>query len=85
MGKPFHWLSVEFVLLRSGGKKEWEKSVVIIIMYHNFTWKTGVLIRNYGNTNYWYRVKKRMSEEERSELSTFCRQLKLTSSDGKKI
>ena len=25
-----------------------------------------------------------MSEEEKSELSTFCRQLKLTSSDGKK-
>ena len=34
--------------------------------------------------DYWYRVKKRMSEEEKSELSTFCRQLKLASSDGKK-
>ena len=33
--------------------------------------------------DYWYRVKKRMSEEERSELSTFCRQLKLKSTDGK--
>ena len=26
--------------------------------------------------DYWYRVKKRMSEEEKSELSTICRQLK---------
>ncbi|MDK7191677.1 BRO family protein [Bifidobacterium sp. UMB1197] len=34
--------------------------------------------------DYWYRVKKRMSEEEKSELSTFCRRLKLASSDGKK-
>ena len=33
--------------------------------------------------DYWYRVKKRMSDEERSELSTFCRQLKLKSTDGK--
>ena len=34
--------------------------------------------------DYWYRVKKRTSVEERVELSTICRQLKLISSDGKK-
>ena len=33
--------------------------------------------------DYWYRLKKRMSEEERSEISTKCRQLKIQSSDGK--
>ena len=33
--------------------------------------------------DYWYRVKKRMSDEEKSELSTICRQLKLTAPDGK--
>ena len=34
--------------------------------------------------DYWYRVKKRASEEEQIELSTICRQLKLESIDGKK-
>ena len=33
--------------------------------------------------DYWYRLKTRMSEEEKSELSTKCRQLKLKSKDGK--
>ena len=34
--------------------------------------------------DYWYRLKQRSSEEEKVELSTNCRQLKLTSFDGKK-
>lgn len=34
--------------------------------------------------DYWYRIKKRMSDEEKVELSTICRQLKLVSTDGKK-
>jgi len=34
--------------------------------------------------DYWYRTKKRMTEEEQIELSTIYRQLKLKSSDGKK-
>lgn len=34
--------------------------------------------------DYWYRLKQRASEEEKIELSTVCRQLKLESSDGKK-
>jgi len=33
--------------------------------------------------DYWYRLKKRMTEEEKSEISTKCRQLKLKSTDGK--
>lgn len=34
--------------------------------------------------DYWYRLKQRLSLEEKSELSTKCRQLKLPSKDGKK-
>ncbi len=43
-----------------------------------------VLTDSKNPRDYWYRVKKRMTEDEKSELSTFCRQLKLESSDGKK-
>ena len=34
--------------------------------------------------DYWYRLKQRVSEEEKVQLSTNCRQLKLESTDGKK-
>ena len=34
--------------------------------------------------DYWYRMKKREKDSSKTELSTFCRQLKLESSDGKK-
>src|SRR5574341_2619219 len=34
--------------------------------------------------DYWYRLKKREMESSGIELSTFCRQLKLPSTDGKK-
>lgn len=34
--------------------------------------------------DYWYRLKKRANEEEKIQLSTICRQLKLRSKDGKK-
>ncbi len=33
--------------------------------------------------DYWYRLKTRMLDEEKSELSTNCRQLKLKAQDGK--
>lgn len=33
--------------------------------------------------DYWYRLKIRMTEEEKSELSTKCRQLKMKAKDGK--
>lgn len=34
--------------------------------------------------DYWYKMKVRVKDEDGVELSTFCRQLKLESSDGKK-
>ena len=55
-------------------REEWYFSVVDVI---------GSLTESNNPRDYWYRVKKRMSEEDRSELSTFCRQLKLKSTDGK--
>lgn len=56
-------------------QEEWYFSVVDVV---------GVLTDSKNPRDYWYRVKKRMTEEEKSELSTICRQLKLESSDGKK-
>jgi len=54
---------------------EWYYSVVDIC---------GALTDSNNPRDYWYRVKKRVSDEEQIELSTICRQLKLSSSDGKK-
>jgi len=34
---------------------------------------------------FWYKMKIRVKDEEASELSTFCRQLKLQAPDGKMI
>lgn len=56
-------------------EEEWYFSVIDIV---------AVLTNSDKPRDYWYRVKKRMSDEEKSELSTICRQLKLTASDGKK-
>ena len=56
-------------------KEEWYFSVVDVV---------GALTGSPNPRDYWYRVKKRMSEEEKSELSTICRQLKLEAADGKK-
>lgn len=33
--------------------------------------------------DYWYRLKQRVKEEEKIELSTICRRLKLVAADGK--
>ena len=55
-------------------KEEWFFSVVDVV---------GALTESVNPRDYWYRVKKRMTEEEKSELSTFCRQLKLKAPDGK--
>ena len=56
-------------------KEEWYFSVVDVV---------GALTDSPNPRDYWYRVKKRMSEEEKSQLSTFCRQLKFKAADGKK-
>ncbi len=55
-------------------KEEWYFSVVDVV---------AALTDSPNPRDYWYRVKKRMSEEEKSELSTICRQLKLKATDGK--
>jgi len=56
-------------------ENEWLFAVVDII---------AVLTASDKPRDYWYRMKKRELESSGVELSTFCRQLKLTSSDGKK-
>lgn len=56
-------------------ENEWWFSVVDIIE---------VLTDSKKPRDYWYRLKKRERESSGVELSTFCRQLKLESSDGKK-
>lgn len=53
---------------------EWYFSVVDII---------AALTDSNKPRDYWYRMKKREQQSSGVELSTFCRQLKLTSSDGK--
>lgn len=42
-----------------------------------------VLTDSSNPRDYWYKVKKRMTDEEKSQLSTICRQLRLKSTDGK--
>jgi len=55
-------------------KNEWWFSVVDIIE---------ALTDSDKPRDYWYRMKQRKKESSGVQLSTFCRQLKLTSSDGK--
>ncbi len=43
----------------------------------------GALTDSEDPNDYWYRLKKREAETSETELSTFCRQLKLKSLDGK--
>jgi len=56
-------------------QKEWWFSVVDIV---------GVLTDSPSPRDYWYKMKIRMSDEEKVQLSTICLQLKLESTDGKK-
>lgn len=53
---------------------EWYYSIVDIIE---------ILSGSINPRDYWYRLKKRMENEELSELSTNCRHLKMTAKDGK--
>ena len=55
-------------------ENKWFFSVVDII---------GVLTDSVNPNDYWYRLKVREKESSDTELSTFCRQLKLTSEDDK--
>lgn len=55
-------------------KNEWWFSVVDIV---------AVLTDSVNPRDYWYKMKIRVRDEDGVELSTFCRQLKLASTDGK--
>ena len=72
--------SDHIVLFRGKGVRreivgnEWVFSVVDLI---------SVLTDSTKPRDYWYRMKKREKESSGTDLSTLCRQLKMTSSDGK--
>lgn len=55
-------------------KEEWYFSVIDVV---------AILTESKNPRDYWYRVKKRMTFDEKSELSTICRQLKMKAEDGK--
>ena len=55
-------------------ENQWFFSVVDIV---------SVLTDSVDSKDYWYRLKQREKEGSGVELSTFCRQLKLLSADGK--
>src|SRR3989338_10953947 len=56
-------------------ENEWYFSVVDVV---------GALTDSTDAKDYWYRLKQREKESSEIELSTFCRQLKLKASDGKR-
>jgi prophage antirepressor-like protein len=56
-------------------KEIWYFSVVDVV---------GALTDSVNPRDYWFRMKMRVKTEDGFELSTICRQLKLSSSDGKK-
>ena len=56
-------------------KGEWWFSIVDVV---------SVLTDSENPRDYWYKMKIRENDESGVELSTFCRQLKLESNDGKK-
>ena len=55
-------------------KNEWFFSIIDVV---------SALTESLNPRDYWFKMKIRMSEEESSQLSTICRQLKMESSDGK--
>ena len=63
--------------IRTVWDKEQEKYFISVVDI------VGVVSESDNPRNYWNMLKKRMSEEEQSELSTKCVQLKLKAQDGK--
>lgn len=66
-----------------------KKKEIRKIFYQNEWWFSVIdvieaLTDSLSPNDYWYRMKTRVKNEDRIELSTLCRQLKLESSDGKK-
>lgn len=60
---------------RTWHDNQWYFSVVDVV---------GVLTDSVDAKDYWYRMKKRVEDEEKIELSTICRQLKIPAFDGKR-
>ena len=58
-------------------------------VFHNNEWWFSIidvveaLTESLNARDYWYKMKTRLHSEEGIQLSTFCRQLKLESTDGK--
>ncbi|MBT4836510.1 MAG: Bro-N domain-containing protein [Methylococcales bacterium] len=59
---------------RLWSEDEWFYSVVDVC---------GALTDSTNPRDYWYRIKKRLGDDEKAELSTICRQLKMQAPDGK--
>lgn len=57
-----------------GKREQWLFSVIDVIE---------ALTDSVKPRDYWYRVKARMTEEQKGQLSTICRRLKMPSADGK--
>jgi|SRR3989338_1787136 len=55
-------------------KEDWYYSIIDVI---------GALTDSINSRDYWYKMKIRMSNEDKTELSTICLQLKLLADDGK--
>jgi len=59
------------------------------VIYQNEWWFSvvdvcGVLLESTNPSDYLYRVKSRVADEEKLQLSTICRQLKMKTNDGKR-
>ncbi len=70
---------IQFVIflstfIRVWHREEWYFSVVDVVR---------ALTESINLKDYWFKLKMREVEPSQIELSTFCRQLKLPSSDGK--
>ena len=55
-------------------EEQWYFSVIDVI---------AVLTDSVNPRDYWFKMKKRVHSEDRIELSTICRQLKMQAPDGK--
>ncbi|MFA6011152.1 MAG: Bro-N domain-containing protein [Desulfobacteraceae bacterium] len=64
--------------------KEIRRTLIDDVWYFAVVDVVAVLTDSEKPRDYWYRMKKRETASSDVELSTFCRQLKLESSDGKK-
>ncbi len=51
--------------------------------YYSIIDVVGALTNSINSRDYWYKMKIRMSNEDKTELSTICLQLKLPADDGK--